>query len=91
MSQTKKIRKQIEADSSTVRRPTSEALELALEELQEECAHVLHLMARLRGLPEGELRDKLEGELYAALVHLRHEVAQALKEWAKQTDRLPDE
>jgi hypothetical protein len=70
--------------------PTTDLLELALEELNEECAHVLHLIAQLRRLPEGEERDELEGKLYAALVHLKHEATQALKEWNKMTDHLPD-
>jgi len=70
--------------------PTTELLELALNELHEERAHVLHLMAQLRRLPEGDERDELEGQLYAALVHLKHETAQALKEWNKLTDHLPE-
>ncbi len=78
-------------ETMTVLRPTTDLLELALEELAEECAHVLHLMAQLRRLPEGDERDTLEGELSAALVHLRMESTFALKEWDKLTDSLPDD
>jgi hypothetical protein len=79
------------AETTTVLRPTTDLVELGLEELAEECAHVLHLIAQLRRLPEGETRDTLEGDLYAALVHLRMESTFTLKEWDKLTNSLPDE
>ncbi len=75
----------------TVLQPTTDLLELSLEELGEECAHVLHLMAQLRRLPEGDERDTLEGELFAALTHLRMESTYALKEWDKLTASLPED
>lgn len=76
---------------SEVLNPTTELVELALEELNEECAHVLHLVARLRRLPEGGERDTLEGDLYAALTHLQMEAAVALEEWNKLTLSLPED
>lgn len=79
------------SEAVTVLRPTTDLLELGLEELAEECAHVLHLMAQLRRLPEGDERDTLEGELFAALVHLRMESTFTLKEWDKLTNSLPDD
>ncbi|MCX8103342.1 MAG: hypothetical protein N3E42_02720 [Candidatus Bipolaricaulota bacterium] len=79
------------AEAKTVLRPTTDLLEVGLEELEEECAHVLHLIAQLRRLPEGETRDTLEGDLYAALVHLRMEASFTLKEWDKLIDSLPDD
>ncbi len=75
----------------TVLRPTTDLLELALEELAEECAHALHLMAQLRRLPEGDQRDTLEGDLHASLSHLRMEAIFALKEWDKLTNSLPED
>lgn len=78
-------------ETRQVLHPTTDMLELILDELNEECAHVLHLMALLRRLPDGDERDELEGKLYAALVHLKHETTSALKEWDKRTDSLPDE
>ncbi|MBI1742760.1 hypothetical protein HYR54_06790 [Candidatus Acetothermia bacterium] len=78
-------------EAPTVLKPTRKLLEVSLEELGEECAHVLHLMARLRHLPEGDERDDLEGELFAALVHLKIETNYSLKEWDKLTDSLPDD
>jgi uncharacterized Zn finger protein len=58
-------------------------LELTLEELNEACAHILHVMAQLRRMPEGNDRDTLEGELYAALTHVQREATVALEEWNK--------
>jgi hypothetical protein len=77
-------------ETQTVLKPTTDLLELSLEELNEECAHILPLIAQLRHLPEGDARDDLEGELYAALIHLRREAAVALRNWEKLTSRLPD-
>lgn len=76
-------------EATNVLKPTTDLLELALEELHEECAHVLHLMVQLRRLPESDERDSLEGELYAALTHLGRETAVALGEWNKLTS-LPE-
>lgn len=66
-------------------------MELALEELNEECAHVLHLIAQLRRFPEGDERDTLEGELYAALAHLQMEATAALEEWNRLTQSLAED
>jgi hypothetical protein len=79
------------AETITILRPTTDLVELGLAELEEECAHVLHLMAQLRRLPEGEERDTLEGDLYAALVHLRMESVFTLKEWDKLVNSLPND
>ncbi len=70
--------------------PTTDLLELALQELAEECAHALFLMSRLRRLPPGDERETLEGDLHASLSHLRMEATFALKEWDKLIDSLPD-
>jgi hypothetical protein len=74
-----------------VLQPTTDLLEVALEELAEECAHALFLMARLRRLPPGDERETLEGDLHASLSHLRMESAFALKEWDKLVNSLPDD
>jgi hypothetical protein len=71
--------------------PTTDLLEVALEELAEECAHVLFLMTRLRRLPPGDERETLEGDLHASLSHLRMESAFTLKEWDKLINSLPDD
>mgnify|MGYP001773149509 CR=1 FL=1 len=71
--------------------PTTDLLEVALEELAEECAHALFLMSRLRRLPQGDERDTLEGDLHASLSHLRMEATFALKEWDKLIDSLSDD
>lgn len=42
------------AEAGAVLQPTTDLLELALDELAEECAHALLLMARLRRLPPGD-------------------------------------
>jgi hypothetical protein len=72
------------ATAKPMLQPTNEFLERSLDELAEECAHVLGMLVRLRGLPEGEERDTLEGKLYAGLSHLHRESRAILREW----DRL---
>jgi len=75
----------------SVLRPSNDLLELSLQELAEECAHVSHLIAQLPKLPEGNERDTLEGKLHASLSHLRMETTYALKEWDKLTRILPED
>lgn len=77
--------------AKTVLQPTNEFLERSLDELAEECAHVLGLLVRLRGLPEGEERDTLEGRLYASLSHLYRESQAILREWDRLIETMPED
>jgi hypothetical protein len=74
----------------TVLQPTNEFLERSLDELAEECAHVLGLLVRLRGLPTGEERDTLEGKLYASLSHIHRESQAILREWDRLIETMPE-
>jgi hypothetical protein len=76
--------------ANTVLQPTNEFLEGSLDELAEECAHVLGLLVRLRGLPTGEERDTLEGKLYASLSHLHRESQAILREWDRLIETMPE-
>lgn len=79
------------AIAKTVLQPTNEFLERSLDELAEECAQVLGMLVRLRGLPEGEERDTLEGKLYASLSHLHRESQAILREWDRLTETMPED
>jgi hypothetical protein len=64
-----------------------------IDELVEECARFIQLVARLRQLPEGESprRDELETEFFGSLAHLKEHTA-SLSEWVDQLiEALPDE
>lgn len=70
-----------------------EGFERYIDELVEECARFIQLVAQLRQLPEGESpeRDKLETEFYGSLAHLREHSA-SLSGWIDQLiEALPDE
>jgi hypothetical protein len=76
--------------AKTVLQPTNEFLERSLDELAEECAHVLGLLIRLRGLPPGEERDTQEGKLYASLSHLHRESQAILREWDRLIETMSE-
>lgn len=70
-----------------------EGFERYIDELVEECARFIQLIAQLRQLPEGESpeRDKIEKEFYGSLAHLKGHSA-SLSEWIDQLiEALPDE
>lgn len=79
------------ATAKTVLQPINEFLERSLDELAEECAQVLRMLVRLRGLPEGEERDALEGKLYASLSHLHRESQAILREWDRLIETMPED
>lgn len=59
-----------------------EHLDFLFEELAEECKRILDLIEKLKKTDvEGKLRGKLEGDLYAALWHLKTHVPALIKEW----------
>ena len=70
-----------------------EGFERYIDELVEECAQFIRLVARLRQLPEGEgsERDRLETEFFGSLAHLKEHSA-ALSEWVDRLlEELPEE
>ncbi len=59
-----------------------ERLDFLVEELTEECQHILDLVGKLKETnAEGAVRGKLEGALYAALWHLKTHVPALIKKW----------
>lgn len=68
-----------------------EGFERYIDELVEECARFIQLVAQLRQLPAGENseRDELETEFYGSLAHLKEHSA-SLSEWVDQlVEELP--
>ncbi len=69
-----------------------EGFERYIDELMEECARFIQLVAQLRQLPEGECpdRDRLETEFFGSLAHLT-EHSSSLSEWVDQLiEKLPE-
>ena len=72
-----------------------------IDELAEECAHFVWLVAKLRKLPvkesaelpvkESAERDRLEQELFGSLAHLEAHVPQLRAWWEELIDTLPDD
>jgi hypothetical protein len=64
-----------------------------MDELAEECAHFVWLVAKLRKLPakESAERDRLEQELFGSLAHLEAHVPQLRAWWEELIDTLPDD
>jgi hypothetical protein len=71
---------------------TSEELQLHLAEISDECANIARYCQHLRkaGLPADE-RDRLEGDLFVALEHLRDHVGPALDERDRLIEALPED
>jgi signal transduction histidine kinase len=70
-----------------------EGFERYIDELVEECARFIQLVAQLRQLSKGESpeRDKLETEFFGSLAHLKEHSA-SLSEWVDQLiEGLPEE
>lgn len=75
----------------TVLWPTTAQLEMHMDEILEESLRAATLMTQLKKLShESEERDELEGQLYAGLLHLADHTRDAVKEWDKLTERLPE-
>jgi hypothetical protein len=70
----------------------NEGFERYIDELVEECARFIQLVAQLRQLSEGESpqRDKLETEFFGSLAHLKEHSA-SLSEWVDQLIEGPPE
>ena len=69
-----------------------EGFERYIDELVEECARFIQLVAQLRQLSDEESleRDKLETEFFGSLAHLKEHSA-SLCEWVdEQIERLPE-
>jgi hypothetical protein len=66
--------------------PTSPLLEMHLQEILEECSHLLGYAALLQRAPRKSERIALEAQLYVSLTHLHNHVFPALQEW----DRLEE-
>ncbi len=70
-----------------------EGLERYIDELVEECARFIQLVAQLRQMPEAESprRDQLETAFFGSLAHLKEHSA-SLSEWVDQLiEALPDD
>jgi hypothetical protein len=71
--------------------PSSSALDIHFRELEEECARLVVLISALRSTPDTKMREMIEGDLYASLLHLKNHVQPALKEWDRLLDEMPDD
>lgn len=77
--------------------PSSSSLDMHLTELEEECARFLSLVAALRlmagrpGAEDEDLRDSIEGDLYASISHMHNHVEPALKEMDRLLDEMPED
>ena len=79
-----------EINKSSLVSPSSSTLDFHLSELEEECARFVALVSALRTEWNSEMRETIEGDLYASLYHLKYHAQPALKEWDRLTDELPD-
>jgi hypothetical protein len=70
---------------------SSNALEIHLRELEEECDRLVRLIGALRSTEDTEKREMIEGDLYASLIHLKNHVQPAIKEWDRLVDEMPDD
>ena len=76
---------------------SSNMLDMHLQELTEECARFVAMVEALRTMsvsPESdneEMRDYIEGNLYASLCHLNNHVQPAMDEWDRLVEELPDD
>jgi hypothetical protein len=84
--------KMVGSGEKTLAYSTSE-FERYIDELAEECAHFVWLVAKLRKLPvkESAERDRLEQELFGSLAHLEAHVPQLRAWWEELIDTLPDD
>jgi hypothetical protein len=77
--------------------PSSNLLDMHLQELEEECARFVALMSALRSMAaipawtDEEVRESTAGNLYASLSHLSHHVQPALDEWERLEAEMPDD
>lgn len=87
----------IEFKKESLVSPSSSLLDMHLEELEEECARFLSMIAALRSMAERpetadeDERDTIEGELYASLSHMKNHVRPALREMDRLLDEMPDD
>jgi hypothetical protein len=87
----------IEVRKESLVSPSSSLLDMHLEELEEECARFLSLIAALRSMAERpetadeDERATIEGELYASLSHMKNHVQPALREMDRLLDEMPDD
>ena len=87
----------IELRKESLVSPSSSLLDMHLEELEEECARFLSLIAALRSMSERpetaneDERATIEGELYASVSHMNNHVGPALSEMDQLLDAMPDD
>jgi len=84
--------KAVESVEKTLAYSTPE-FERYMDELAEECANFVRLVAKLRKLPakESAERDQLEQELFGSLAHLEAHAPQLRAWWEELIDTLPDD
>jgi len=71
---------------------SSHTLRRLLNELTEECGKALKLWEQLQSEKRQELKEKMESELYVAMVACEAKLASVLEEWDRVVDEeLPDE
>jgi hypothetical protein len=77
--------------------PSSNLLDMHLQELEQECARFVALMSALRSMAaipawtDEKVRESTTGNLYASLSHLSHHVQPALDEWERLEDEMPND
>lgn len=81
----------IEITPHSLINPSSDALDIHLRELEEECARCVALISALRSTRGGQMREMIEGDLYASLLHLKNHVQPAIAEWDRLIDEMPDD
>lgn len=81
----------IETDRKSIVNPSSDRLDFHLAELEEECARFVALISTLRSSWNEDMREVIEGDLYASLHHLGYHALPALREWDRLTDELPSD
>ena len=80
-----------ETTSHSLINPSSSALDIHLRELEEECARFVALISALRSTRGSEMREMIEGDLYASLLHLKNHVQPAIAEWDRLIEEMPDD